>query len=235
MGKSLIQQKRGKGSPRYIAPSHRWQGTVRHKEVLGQVRGRIGDFIDCPGHSAPLAKVIYDDGEECLVIAAEGLKVGDPVVSGATAPLPGNTMSLKDIPEGTMVFNIELQPGDGGKFVRASGTCAKVLAKTPAGILVRLPSKKERIFYPECRAFIGMVAGGGRHEKPFLRAGTKFYAMRAKNKLWPLVSGISMNAVSHPYGGKRKKKGKPTIAPRNAPPGRNVGKIRPRRTGRTKR
>ncbi len=235
MGKSLIQQKRGKGGPRWIAPSHRWKGEARLKIGFNPVKGKIIDFVDCAGHSAPLAKIVYDDGEECLVIATEGLRVGDEVFSGMNAVQAGSTMNLKDIPEGTAVCNIELQPGDGGKFVRAGGTFAKIVAKTPEGVVVKLPSKKEKIFYPGCRATIGVVAGGGRVEKPFLKAGTRYFAMKAKNKLWPQVAGLSMNAVNHPYGGSRNKKGKPTIAPKNAPPGRNVGKIHPRRTGRRKR
>src|SRR3989344_1959653 len=206
MGKNLIQQKRGKGSPRYIAPSHRWQES-RYRDSITQP-GRIVEFVDCDGHSAPLARIRYDDGEECLVVAVEGLRIGDAV--GAQTHTEGSTMILQDIPEGTMICNIELQPGDGGKFVRAGGTCAKILTKTPEGV----------------------VAGGGRLEKPLLKAGKTFFIMQQKNKRWPLVSGNSMNAVSHPYGGKRKAhKGRPTIAPKNAPPGRNVGKLHPRRTG----
>lgn|SRR3989344_3985104 len=228
MGKNLIQQKRGKGSPRYIAPSHRWQES-RYRDSITQP-GRIVEFVDCDGHSAPLARIRYDDGEECLVVAVEGLRIGDAV--GAQTHTEGSTMILQDIPEGTMICNIELQPGDGGKFVRAGGTCAKILTKTPEGVVVRLPSKKEKTFFPSCRATIGVVAGGGRLEKPLLKAGKTFFIMQQKNKRWPLVSGNSMNAVSHPYGGKRKAhKGRPTIAPKNAPPGRNVGKLHPRRTG----
>ncbi len=235
MGKSLIQQKRGKGSSRYRAQSHHWKGEIRLKKTSGTVGGHVIDFVDCAGHSAPLAQIEYSDGEQCLVAAVDGLRIGDEVTSGSTELGLGNTMVLRNIPEGTMICNIERQPGDGGKFVRAGGTFGKVVAKTQEGILVRLPSKKERLFVPECRATIGIVAGSGRTEKPFLKAGTRYFAMKAKNKLWPKMRGVAMNAVSHPYGGKRKKKGKPTIAPRNAPPGRKVGKISPRRTGRTKR
>jgi len=235
MGKNLIQQKRGKGGPRYIANSHRWKGKVEYRTEFNPFNGKIVEFVDCAGHSAPLVRVKYDDGEECLMVAVEGLRVGDAVSSGMPTQTVGSTMSLQEIPEGTLVCNVEHQPGDGGKFARAGGTFAKVLAKTPESVLVRLPSKQEKKFYPGCRATIGVVAGGGRTEKPFLRAGAKFFAMKAKNKMWPKVSGVSMNVVDHPYGGKRKKKGKPTIAPKNAPPGRKVGKLRPRRTGRTKR
>ena len=88
----------------------------------------------------------------------------------------------------------------------------------------------------EGEGIIGTIAGGGRTEKPFLKAGTRHFRMKAKNKFYPIVSGISMNAVAHPFGGKGSHtKGRPTQASRNAPPGRKVGSIAPRRTGRTKR
>jgi len=81
-----------------------------------------------------------------------------------------------------------------------------------------------------------MIAGSGRTEKPLLKAGNKFHKMKAKNKMWPIVSGNSMNAVSHPFGSKKSNsKGRPTQSSRNAPPGRKVGKIAPRRTGRKNR
>jgi large subunit ribosomal protein L2 len=236
MGKNLIQQRRGTGTSRYRAQSHRWKGRIQHKKSATPSKGEIMDFVDCPGHSAPLVRIRYEDGEECLVAAVEGLRIGDTVTSGVPAHEAGSTLNLHDIPEGTMICNIERQPGDGGKFVRAGGTFAKIVAKTQEGVVVRLPSKKEKTFFPACRATIGVIAGGGRVDKPFLKAGTKYYAMKAKNKLWPSVSGTSMNAVDHPFGGtKSSHKGRPTISPRNAPPGRKVGKIRPRRTGRRKR
>ena len=98
-----------------------------------------------------------------------------------------------------------------------------------------MPSKKEKKFSPNCRASIGSIAGSGRLDKPFLKAGTRFKKMRARNRLYPKVCGISMNAVDHPFGGKCSHiKGRPTLSSRNAPPGRKVGKIAPRRTGRKK-
>jgi large subunit ribosomal protein L2 len=101
---------------------------------------------------------------------------------------------------------------------------------------VQLPSSKTKRFLPDCRATIGIIAGSGRKEKPFLKAGTRHYAMKAKNKLYPSVSGTSMNSVDHPFGGSSSAhKGRPTQAARNAPPGRKVGKIAPKRTGRKKR
>src|SRR3989344_9555869 len=104
MGKSLIQQKRGKGSPRYIAPSHRWSES-HYKNNLTPLAGQVLEFVDCDGHSAPLARIKYEDGEECVVIAVEGLRIGDRVQAKSTQ---GSTMMLQDIPEGTMICNIEL-------------------------------------------------------------------------------------------------------------------------------
>jgi large subunit ribosomal protein L2 len=231
MGKNLIQQARGKGGPRYRAPSFRYKAKVSYPQSA--TSGEIVDIIKCRGHSSPLVQVRYDSGEENFLVAAEGVKVGDSVALGENAPLQhGNTLFLKDIPIGTQVFNIELRPGDGGKFVRSGGCFARVIAKKENDVTIMLPSKKEKTFGSQCRATIGLTAGSGRKEKPYLKAGTRFFYMKARNKLWPRVKGQSMNAVDHPHGTSRSsKKGQPTIADRNAPPGAKVGKIRPRRTG----
>ena len=234
MGKNLIQQKRGKGSPRYRAPSFRYKGETKHNKFSDEtINGRIIDIVNCPGHTAPLVQIKYEDGEEVLMIAPEGIKVGDAVQAGPKATIKvGNIIPLKSIPEGTSIYNIESSPGDGGKFVRTSGTFAKIINKIKEGVVIRFPSAKQRIFQPDCRACIGVIAGSGRPEKPFLKAGKQYYAKRAKNKLYPLVSGTSMNAVAHPFGGSSSHtKGRPTQAGRNAPPGRKVGKIAPKRTG----
>ena len=232
MGKNLIQQARGKGSPTYRAPSFRYKGEAKvpNKEITGV----IVDIIKCQGHSAPLVEVRYNDNTVGLMIAAENIKVGDSVqIGGNFENKDQNTMPLSMIPEGTMIFNIESQPGDGGKFARAGGVAAKVITKMQNKVLVMLPSKKQKEFHPQCKATIGVVAGGGRLEKPILRAGTKYFKMKAKNKLWPIMSGSAQNAVDHPFGNKRtSRKSKAKPAPHNAPPGRNVGMIRPRRTGR---
>jgi large subunit ribosomal protein L2 len=238
MGKNLIQQARGKGGPRYRAPSFNYKGPAVHKNLSEKhAKGEIIDFVKCPGHSAPLAKVKYEDGEQVLMLAAEGLKVGDMVSTGKGAEIKaGNTMTLEDVPEGTLVYNIENSPGDGGKFCRASGTFARVLSKISDNVVVELPSKKQKTFQKNCRASIGIIAGGGRPEKPFLKAGRKYYAMKARNKLWPIVCGQSMNAVDHPHGGTvSSKKNYPYTVSRNAPPGAKVGAIAAKRSGRKKR
>jgi large subunit ribosomal protein L2 len=231
MGKNLIQQARGKGGPTYRAPSFRYKAKVSYPKKAQT--GKITDFIKCQGHSSPLAKIEYDSGEVTYVIAAQGIKVGDIVEIGDVAkPSKGNTLKLKDIPVGAALFNIEAKPNEGGKFVRSGGCFARVVNKKENEVVIVLPSKKQKVFHPECRATIGTIAGSGRKEKPFLKAGTKYHYMKARNKLYPKTSGIAMNAVDHPHGTSRSsKKGHPTIARKNAPPGAKVGKIRPRRTG----
>ncbi len=237
MGKSLTQQKRGKGSPTFRAPSFRYKGKANYPSYTTKtLHGVIEGIIDCPGHNSPLMQIKYENGEQIIIQAPEGVRVGETILTGEQIPIKiGNILPLKNIPEGTPIFNIESNPGDGGKFVKSSGGYAKVVSKFKDRVIVLLPSKKERAFKPECRATIGIIAGSGRTEKPFLKAGFKYYAMKAKNKYWPITSGTSMNAVDHPFGGSSSSnKGRPTQSPRNAPPGRKVGKIAPKRTGRKK-
>ncbi|HLC88582.1 MAG TPA: 50S ribosomal protein L2 [Candidatus Nanoarchaeia archaeon] len=231
MGKRLIQQRRGRGTLTYRTPKFRFQGKVKHHHL--ETSGKVIDLVHCAAHTAPLMKVAYLSGEEVLNFAPEGIKIGDEITVGGSIVKDGNVLPLREIPEGTLIHNIELSPGDGGKLVRSSGTFGKIVAKTDQIIRVALPSKKERAFLPECRAAIGTVAGAGRLEKPFLKAGTRSKKMQARNKLYPSVSGVAMNAVDHPFGGSSSNsKGRPTQAPRSAPPGRKVGMIAPRRTGR---
>lgn len=230
MGKRIIQQRRGRGTSTYKSPGHRFKGAV--KLLTDELK--IIDLVHCAGHSAPLMEVQSIHGNKSLVLAPEGMKVGDILNSNLEVKV-GNVLPLSDIPEGTLIHNIECRPGDGGKLVRASGGFAKLVSKTDKIVRVKLPSKKEKMFLPNCRAVIGIVAGSGRVDKPFLKAGTKFKKMKIRNKLYPKVCGISMNAVDHPFGGKCSHiKGRPTQSSRNTPPGRKVGKIAPKRTGRKK-
>ncbi|MBD3204595.1 50S ribosomal protein L2 [Candidatus Woesearchaeota archaeon] len=231
MGKNIIQQARGKGGPTYRAPGFRYKAKVKY--LKDAKIGLVKDIVKCPGHSAPLLKIRYNNNKENFLIAAEGIKVGDEVSSGENAEIQkGNIVPLKNIPVGTQIFNIEKVPGDGGKFVRSGGSVAKIVAKKQGKVMVELPSKKQKSFNRNCRASIGRIAGSGRKDKPFLKAGKKHYYMKSRNKLYPKISGGAVNAVDHPFGTSRssKKRGS-TVAPRNAPPGRKVGKIRPKKTG----
>ena len=141
-------------------------------------------------------------------------------------------MPLAEIPEGTPIYNIENRPGDGGRFVRSSGTYASLITHDATQAVVELPSGELKSFNPKCRASIGVVAGGGRKEKPFLKAGVRWHAYKAKGKKFMTVRGVAMNAVDHPHGGgNRQHPGRPTTISRHAPPGRKVGSIAAKRTG----
>jgi len=237
MGKRLIQQARGKGSPTYRSPGFKFKADTRLRPVSEKFfSGKIVDLIHCAGHCAPLARIYYEDGFMVLFAAPENICVGDVVGCGPGAECsPGNVLFLRDIPEGTSVYNIELQPGDGGRFCRTSGCFARVVAKTESTVTIIMPSKKKKKFNANCRAVVGVVAGSGRTEKPFLKAGTRMLKMRARNKLYPRSSACAMNAVDHPFGNKRSaRKAKNKGASKNAPPGKKVGSLWPRRTGKRK-
>ena len=230
MGKSLIQQRRGKGSI-FKSLKHQFKGSAKHVGLNDVQVGIVTGITTSKIHSAPLLQVKFGN-EEKLIIAPEGVAVGDIMRYDSNEVKIGNTMALKEIPEGTFIYNIEGNIGDGGKFVRASGNFAKIAQKTQEGVSVILPSKKIKIFNQMCRATIGIAAGGGRTEKPLYKAGNKFYLMKARHKNYPHVCGISMNSVNHPFGGKGSHtKGRPGQCSRNTPPGRKVGKIAPSRTG----
>ena len=236
MGKTLIQQARGKGGPSYRARSFRFKGDAKMPVLRKpEVQGTITDFVHCPGHSAPMAEITYEDGTISLLLAPEGVKVGDKVSLGGKEVEPGNVLALKDIPEGTPIYNVELQPGDGGRFCRSSGVCARVVTKTEKFVTILMPSKKLKNVAVKCRAIIGIVAGGGRTEKPFLKAGTMHHKARARNKRYPRISAAAQNAVDHPFGNKRtSRKAKQIPVGHHAPPGRKVGTLWPRRMGRKK-
>ena len=184
MGKRIIQQRRGRGTKTYISPSHRFKGAVKHYKTSSE--GVVVDIVHCAGHSAPLMEVSYLTGDKVLSFAPYGIKVGDKISVGEEAEVgKGSILPLSQIPEGTIIHNIELRPGDGGKLVRTSGSFAKVVARTEDKVRVLLPSKKEKIFLADCRAAVGTLAGSGRLDKPFLKAGTRMKKMRARNKLYP--------------------------------------------------
>jgi len=239
MGKRIISRRRGRGTTTYRAPSHRYYGEISYRtyddtEKNSVVYGKVTDLLSCPGHSAPLAKVMYDTKEEILLSAPLHVKVGDIVASGSAAAVQaGNVVPLKNLPEGTFIFNIECKPGDGGKLVRTAGSFAQVVGKVDDRVIVILPSKKQKTLSDKCRATVGVIAGDGAQEKPFMKAGNRMHKMQATNRLYPRTSGVAMNAVDHPFGsGRGRHPGKPKTPPRWAPAGRNVGLIHARRTGR---
>ena len=238
MGKRIITQRRGRGTSTYKAHSHRWKYTVKHRtydhiEKEGVVQGRVVDLFHTSGLNAPLAKLQFENGETQVIFASVGMSVNDTISSGFAAEAKrGNTLPLKNIPEGTMVYNIESHVADGGSYVRTSGGSAKVVGMLKGKMQLIFPSKKQRSFDPLCRATVGEVAGSGKKDKPLIKAGKAHGRMKAKGKLYPRTSGVAMNAVDHPFGsGRGRHVGKPKTAPRFAPAGRNVGLIKARRTG----
>lgn len=240
MGKRIIQQRRGKGSLTYKSPSHRYRGKIKYRiydkdEKESKVKGKIIDLIHCPGHSAPLAKIRYEDNSEVLIPASLGMKVNEGVETGTKADIkPGNILPLKTIPEGTLIYNVESNLGKNA-FCRSAGSFARVITKSGNNVVIRMPSKKQKSLSGECRATIGIVAGGGKEEKPFIKAGRKWHAMKARNKLYPKTSGVAMNVVDHPFGsGRGRHVGKAKTVPRFAPAGRKVGLLRAKKTGRGK-
>jgi len=239
MGKNLISQRRGRGTTTYRSPSFRFKADARHKSYLTEdsgrtVTGTITELTHCAGHTSPLMQIEYEDSEIVQTIAPEGVRVGDKVAVGPEAEIKsGNVLELKDIPEGTLIYNIESHVGDGGKFARSGGSFARLLSKTKDNAMIMLPSKKQKSVNLKCRASIGICAAGGRLEKPLLKAGNAYHKKRARNKLYPRTSGVAMNAVDHPFGGSSSAhKGRPTTVPKRASPGRKVGLLRARRTGR---
>ncbi len=233
MGKRTRAQRLGKGSPTHRAKSWRKLGEVKSPAAEKEAEAVVIDILHDPGRSAPVARIRYGDKEERLVLAPEGLKVGDKIMCGVSVPIKvGNTLSLAEIPEGTPLHNIEARPKDGGRFVRASGTHAILIAHDIGRATIQLPSGEIRDFNSRCRATVGVVAGSGRQEKPFVKAGKRHYAMLARGKPYPHVRGVAMNVVDHPFGGGRgKHAGRPKTVGRGTPPGQKVGLIAAKRTG----
>ena len=232
MGKRIIPRARGKGGPRYKAPSHRYLGRVEYLPILG-ITGKVKDIVHDPGRSAPVAIVKFEDGKEVLHIAPEGLKAGD-VISYGGEPVVGNVLPLSSIPEGTKIFSIETYPGSGPKLCRSSGTFALVVGKVGKKVKVQFPSGKIVELSGDCRATVGVPAASGRVDKPWVKAGKKLHAMMARGKLYPRSAGVAMTPTDHPYGGRSKRPRPSRAVKRSAPPGAKVGAISPKRMGRKK-
>lgn len=232
MGKRILTRRRGAAPPRLTSPGHLHKGDVAYpRELRGNAK--VAKLIHATGRTAVLAELVFADGTRTLHIAAEGMAVGDEVVYTDTTQIrPGNVTIVSKIPEGTPIYNIEARPNDGGKFVKAAGLAAEIVSHDERKTVIRLPSGKFRDFHPLCRATVGLVAGGGRGDKPFLKAGKKFHHMKTRAARWPRVRGVAMNPVDHPHGGgAHNYKGGVTSKARGSPPGQKVGKIAPSRTG----
>ncbi len=232
MGKRIIQQARGKGSFTYRVKRKAFKIKIKYpKELKGE--GTVVKLLNSPGHSAPLAKIQYSEGF-FYIPACKGMIEGQKIKFEKEVK-NGNILKLKEIPVKTEIYNIESKPGDGGVFIRCGGNFAVVSKIVEDKVFVLMPSKKERVFNKECRATIGKIAGEGRLKKPIVKAGKQYYIKKSKNKLWPRTSAVKVNVIDHPFGSGRGKNPKSKIAKRNAPPGKKVGLLRPKRTGKKKK
>ena len=204
--KSLLEDQRksgGRNSQGKITVRHIGGGNRRKYRIIDFKRAKDGipatvkSIEYDPNRSANIALLYYADGAKAYILAPVGLKVGDKVMSGATADIKaGNALALKDIPVGTMVHNIELHPGHGGQLARAAGTSAQILGREEKYVLVRLQSGEVRRVLGNCRATIGVV-GNADHELVNVgKAGrTRHMGIR------PTVRGSVMNPNDHPHGG----------------------------------
>ena len=204
--KSLLATKKknaGRNSYGRITVRHQGGGNRQKYRIIDFKRKKdnmeaqvIGIEYD-PNRSANIALIQYEDGEKAYIIAPLGLKDGDKVMSGENCDIkPGNCMPIENIPVGTMIHNIELKPGQGGKLVRAAGTEAQLMAKEGAYAHIRLASGEMRLVLSRCRATIGTIGNTDNENIKLGKAGRKRHM-----GIRPTVRGAVMNPVDHPHGG----------------------------------
>jgi large subunit ribosomal protein L2 len=204
-----LKNNAGRNSRGKITVRHRGGGTrlkyriIDYKRDKDGIVGNVTAIEYDPGRSAYIALIVYVDGEKRYIIAPDGLKVGTQIVSGAGADIkPGNTLTLADIPLGTIIHNVELKEGKGGQLVRTAGGSAQLMAKEDGYAQVKLPSSEVRKVRLACRASIGSV---GNQDHANIKLGK---AGRKRHMGWrPQVRGSVMNPNDHPHGGGEGKAG----------------------------
>ncbi|MBM3666431.1 MAG: 50S ribosomal protein L2 [Actinobacteria bacterium] len=204
--KSLTAGKKrssGRNANGRVTSRHRGGGAKRRyreidfKRIKDGVPARVATIEYDPNRSAYIALLNYADGHKSYILAPQGLSVGDEVVSGADADItPGNALPLSKIPTGTVVHNVEMTPGQGGRLGRAAGTAIQVVAKEGAMVSLRLPSSEVRMVRGECRATVGSLTNADHQNVKWGKAGRS----RHRNKR-PQTRGVAMNPVDHPHGG----------------------------------
>ncbi|KAI8812045.1 translation protein SH3-like domain-containing protein [Cladochytrium replicatum] len=244
MGRVIRAQRKGAGgifkshTKRRVAPAQ--LRPLDYAERHGYIRGVVKDIVHDPGRGAPLAKVVFRDPYRYkqrteYFIATEGTFSGQFVYCGKKAALTvGNVLPLSSMPEGTIICNVEEKTGDRGAVARTSGNYATIIGQMPdeGKTRIKLPSGSKKVVSSDCRATIGIVAGGGRIDKPLLKAGAAHHKYRVKRNSWPKTRGVAMNPVDHPHGGGNHQHiGHASTVSRSAPPGQKVGLIAARRTG----
>ncbi len=188
----------GRITVRWIGGGHkRMYRVVDFKRDKHNVPARVVGIEYDPNRSANIALLNYVDGEKRYILAPNGLRVGDTVVSGEDVDIkPGNALPLRSIPVGTFVHNIELKPGKGGQLVRSAGGYAQLMAKEGDYATIKLPSNEVRLVRQDCYATIGQIGNIDHENISFGKAGrTRWLGRR------PKVRGTAMNPVDHPHGG----------------------------------
>lgn len=198
-----LRAQAGRNNRGVVTTRHRGGGHKRRYRVIDfrrdnyGVKGRVEEIQYDPNRSARIALVVYSDGERRYILAAEGLKVNDTVMSGPGADIrAGNALQIRAIPLGTVVHNVEIYPGRGGQLVRAAGLSAQVLAKEGTMAQIRLPSGEVRSVDVNCLATIGAVSNSDHANINLGKAGRKRWL-----GIRPGSRGIAMDPGSHPHGG----------------------------------
>jgi len=188
----------GKMTMRYIGGGHkRKYRLVDFKREKHGIEGVVKSIEYDPNRTARIALVYYKDGEKRYIIAPNGLKVGQTIMSGDKAtPEIGNSLYLRDIPLGTLVHNIEMRPGQGGEIARSAGSYAQLAARDGKYAVVKLPSGETRMILVTCLATIGTVSNADHIQEKMGKAGRNRWMGRR-----PRVRGVAMNPVDHPMGG----------------------------------
>jgi large subunit ribosomal protein L2 len=218
--KSLVEVNKkhsGRNNNGRITVRHKGGGTrtlyriIDFKRTKDGIPAKIATIEYDPNRSCRIALVHYKDGEKRYILAPLGLRVGDKIESGPAADIKvGNALPIKNIPVGTVIHNIELRPGQGGKLVRSAGVSAQLMAKEDEYSQVRMPSGEVRKIHINCRATIGQI-GNIEHENQIIgKAGRSRHLGKR-----PSVRGIAMNPVDHPHGGgeARSTSGRPPTTP----------------------
>jgi large subunit ribosomal protein L2 len=196
-------KRQGRGASGHITVRHRGGGVKKRLRVIEWKRTKLGipavvQRIEYdPNRSANIALLFYKDGEKAYILAPEGMEIGQTIMSGDTAEMkPGNAMSLKNIPVGVPIHNIETRIGKGAQLVRGAGTAAMVQAKEGAYVTISLPSREVRLINAECFATIGQVGNSDWKNQKLGKAGRKrLMGIR------PTVRGTAQHPDSHPHGG----------------------------------
>src|SRR5690606_6242808 len=188
----------GKMTMRYIGGGHKKSyRLIDFKRDKKDIPAKVATLEYDPNRSARIALLHYADGEKRYIIAPDGLTVGDTIVSGdSVAPEIGNTLPLKNIPLGSIIHNIELNPGQGGTIARSAGTYAQLSARDGKYDIIKLPSGETRMILATCLATLGSVSNSEKANQVLGKAGRKRWLGRR-----PRVRGVAMNPVDHPMGG----------------------------------